>query len=407
MSARNQSFSIISSLIAISGALLLAPFLSIDPVLAQPIIPQPNPLEISERDPLLPGINRALTPFEIRRLKEALERLNLEAKAQLDAGNEEKAFTIWYRELRLRRTLGDLEEIQALGRVGGIAWDEMRTPDLKIITERLNEIQKEAEKEATLTPVLLNTFAKAYKKIHNLDNSIDIDLKVLNKARQEEDILAEEEALKNLGQFYLSKFDYPNAAIIYEELLDRAQAKKNTFEEGVYLQTLSEIYTQALQPENSVKIKEDLVENYLNNQKITSIPPVKISIGIDYETLKQFEKASQNYQEAFSLAWALQEYGAAGQALTRLGELYQSTNQDSYALQIYQELLKVEQQSYNYYGLMTTYDRIGQIHLKQKQYPQALEAFREGLTLARSISYQVDYFQAQIQQVNTQMQSGN
>jgi tetratricopeptide (TPR) repeat protein len=361
---------------------------------------QSNPLEQPIQDPLLPSRQRSLTPFEVRRLREAMDSMNADAQTQLQAGNADKAFEIWYRELRLRRSVSRLEEIQALGRVGQIAWERTRREDVQIINKRLSVIQQEAEAEAPLNPELLNAFATAYQQVHSLDNSLNIYQKILANARQKEDVVAEEETLKTLGKLYLDKFDYPKAAEIYEDLLKRSQAKSNTYEEGIYLQQLAEIYSQALQPENAVRIKEQLVDNYLNNQKVMALPELKLAIGSDYETLKQPEQASQNYQEAFSLAWSLQQYGTAGEALNKLGNLYQTYNQDDYALQIYQELIKVEQQSYNYYGLMNAYDRIGQIYLKQNNYSQALIAFQKGLEIARSLSYRQDYFLTQIQQIN-------
>lgn len=398
-------FSKLPYLILVGLALLEQPF-GMDPASAQTEPSKSNPLEISVRDPLLPRIDRPLTPFEIRRLREALEGLNLEARGELEVGNEDAAFEIWYRELRLRREIGRLEEIQALGRVGEIAWDKMRTEEVTNITKRLTDIQKEAESEAPLTPDLLKAFAGSYQQVHATDNSINIYQKNLANARQKKNDKVEEATLKILGQLYLDKFDYSSAAPIYEGLLSRSQARRNVFEEGIYLQKLAEIYGKLSLPENSVKAKENLAENYLTNRKIESIPELKISIGIDYETLKQAEQASQNYQEAFSLAWALQQYGAAGEALKKLGNLYQTYHQDAYALKIFQELVKVQQQSYNYYGLMEAYDRIGQIHLKQGQYPQALDAFQQGLALARTLSHQEDYFLNQIGQVNRQIQGG-
>ncbi|AFY77253.1 tetratricopeptide repeat protein [Pleurocapsa sp. PCC 7327] len=363
---------------------------------------RPDPLEQPIEDSLLPSRRRSLTPFEVRRLREALDALNAEAQVQLQAGDANKAFEIWYRELRLRRTLGRLEEIDALGRVGQIAWEQERSQDVQIITKHLNVVQQEAESEASLSPELLKAFATAYQQVHNINNSIEIYQKILDNARQEKDTSAEEEALKKLGELYLAKFDYPNAAKIYEELLKRSQSRSNSYNEGIYLQKLAKIYSQALRPKNAVRIKEQLAENYQNNQITLALAELKLEIGADYETLKQPEKASQNYQEAFSLAWSQQEYGTAGDALIKLGNLYQAYNQDDYALQIYQELIKVEQQSYNYYGLMQTYDRIGQIYLKQKNYPQALTAFQQGLEIARSLKYREDYFLSQIKQINSQ-----
>jgi tetratricopeptide (TPR) repeat protein len=362
----------------------------------------PDPLEQPVRDPLIPSLDRPLTPFEVRRLREALDGLDAEAQAQLQAGNADGAFEIWYRELRLRRVLGRIEEINALGRVGKIAWDNTRRYDVQIITKRLNVVQQEAEAEAPLTSELLLAFATAYQQVHSINNSLDIYQKILANARKNQDVAAEEEALRQLGQLYLAKFDYLNAASIYEDLLKRSQAKSNSYDEGIYLQQLAEIYSQALQPENAVQIKEQLAQKYISAQNLQGLAELKIEIGADYEALKNPEQASQNYQEAFSLAWSLQQFGTAGEALSKLGDLYQAYDRDEYAMQIYQELIKVEQQAYDYYGLMQTYDRIGQIYLKQQNYPQALAAFQQGLQIARSLQYREDYFLSQIEAVNQQ-----
>ena len=365
------------------------------PSLAQLEQPKLTPLEIPLEDPLLPS--------EKRKLRQKLDQLNAEAQAELEDGNDELAFEIWYRELRVRRVLGRLEEISALGRVGEIAWNRTRTEDVQIISKRLTTLQELSEKEDTLSPELLMALADAYEKLHALDDSLGIYNRVLNNARKAQDPIAEEKALKRLGELYLAKFDYPQAAPIYEELLARAQATSNTLEEGVYLQILAEIYSRSLQPKNASGIKEKLAENYLLNQKIELIPPLKISIGQDYEALDKPEMASQNYQEAYSLAWSLQLFGAAGEALTQLGKLYQSYEQDDYALQIYQNLIQVEQLSYNYYGLMRTYEKIGQIYLENQQYEQALAFFEQGLILAQSLNYKQDDFLSYIAQVNKKM----
>jgi tetratricopeptide (TPR) repeat protein len=365
---------------------------------------KPNPFdEPAAPDPLLPSNPRPLTPFEQRRLREALADLDQQAQQQLAAKNGAAAFEIWYRLLRLQPYLTLEEEVNALGRIGGIAWDNSRSEDVNFIGQRLRKIQQEQAKN--LTPPLLEEFATAYQKIHDLDRSLVIQQRILANARQSQNAIAQDKTLNRIGELYLAKFDYPNAAAVYETLLDRAQAKGDSYSEGIYLQNLAEIYNKALQPENAVAIKERLVARSLKNRQPQAIAPLKISIAQDYETLKQPEKASQNYQEAFSLAWSLQQLGAAAEALQNLGKLYQTHEQADYALQIYGELLKVEQRSYNYYGLMRAYDQIGQIYLKKQAYPQALTAFQQAFTLAQSINYRVDYYQKQIAEVNLKLKS--
>ncbi|MGP0129294.1 MAG: tetratricopeptide repeat protein [cyanobacterium endosymbiont of Rhopalodia musculus] len=374
------------------------------PVLAQVVELEPNPLATLIEDPLLPSVPRPLTPFEQRKLREQLNALNAEAQTQLHADNDNVAFEIWYRELRLRRVLGRLEEIKSLGRVGEIAWNRTRTEDVQVINKRLVTLQELSEKEDSLSPALLRALADAYKKLHALDNSLMIYQKVLKNARQDNDFIAEEAAIKELGQLYLAKFDYPKAAPIYENLLNRAQTRQNILEEGAYLQILAEIYGRSLQPENAAKIKQQLVENYLSSQELELIPPLKIAIGKDYETLENPEIASRNYQEAYSLAWSFQLFGAAAEALTQLGKLYQKYEQNDYALQIYKNLIQVEQLSYNYYGLMRAYERIGKIYMVSQQYKLALDFFKKGLILAQSLNYKQNDFLAYIRRANTRIE---
>ncbi|XLQ11342.1 MAG: tetratricopeptide repeat protein [cyanobacterium endosymbiont of Epithemia adnata isolate EadnSB Bon19] len=376
------------------------------PVLAQVKPLEPNPLETFIEDPLLPSVPRPLTSFEQRKLREQLNTLNAEAQTQLHADNDNVAFKIWYRELRLRRVLGRLEEIKSLGRVGEIAWNRTRTEDVQVINKRLVTLQELSEKEDSLSSALLMALADAYKKLHALDNSLAIYQKVLNNARQNNDSIAEEAAIRELGQLYLAKFDYPKAAPIYEDLLNRSQTRQNILEEGVYLQILAEIYGRSLQPENAARIKQKLVENYLSSQELELIPSLKTAIGKDYEILGNPEIASQNYQEAYSLAWSFQLFGAAAEALTHLGNLYQKYDQNDYALKIYKNLIQVEQLSYNYYGLMRVYEKIGQIYMVSQQYEVALEFFKKGLILAQSLNYKQNDFLAYIQKANTRIEGG-
>ncbi|MGH2415142.1 MAG: tetratricopeptide repeat protein, partial [Microcystaceae cyanobacterium] len=225
--------------------------------------PPPHPLEGEFQDPLLPSINRPLSPLERLTIQQTIDELNTQANAQLQVGNEEGAFALWYRELRLRRELGRLEEVQGLARVGGIAWEKSRTPDVRVMIKRLITIQQQVEAEKTLDPVLLNALGQAYLQLRSIDEALVIYQRILASARQQNDILAQEATLKIIGQLHLARFHYSEAAPVYEELVTLAQAQLNTFNEGLYLQQLAEIYQQALQPENSIRIKEQLVDYYL------------------------------------------------------------------------------------------------------------------------------------------------
>ena len=356
-----------------------------------------NPLDPTP-DPLLPQstTERPLSPLERLRLKNATLELHQQATEQLEAGADQ-AFAIWYRELRLQRALGRLPEIQALGRVGSIAWEQNRPTDVQLITGRLEAIEQEAEAEAALEPIL-KELGQAYQQVRSPNQAAAIYQRILANAREQQDPATEEAALETLGQLHLARFDYSQAAAVYEELLAKAQAKSDFLREGNYLRQLATLYTEALQPENALEIKQQLAERYYNEQQ-GQLPALKIAIAADYEALNQLEAASQNYQEAFTLAWSLRQLATAKEALQKLGDLYQTSDRPNYALQIYQELLKVEQHAYDFYGLMNTYDRIGKIHQEQNNYAQAIAAYRQALEIAIELSYQEDYFISQIEQI--------
>lgn len=381
--------------------LLLAPIFFSFPVLAQTPTP-PNPLETPVQNPIVP-VNRPLTPEEQQKLTESLDKLDVEARAKYDAGLYEEAFPIWYEEIKQRRALGDVEEVKALGRVGLAAWERDRTDEVKSINQRLKNIQQNAETEKKMTPELRTELGIAYEQIRAIDSAVPIYDRTLADARSANDPVAIEATLLKLGDLHLKRFDYQRAAPVYEELLVIARSRNDSLQEGIYLQKLAEIYRESLQPANAAKIKEEIAENYLRNQQPQLIPALKILIGLDYQALDEPDKASQNFQEAYSLAFALQQYGTAGEALGRLAELYQKYGQTDYALQIYQETIKVHELGYNYYGLMTTYDKIGQIYLDRKDYRQAMNAFQKGSELARAIRYREEYFQNQIARVNQAM----
>ena len=365
-------------------------------------LPEPalDPLEIPLTDPLIPHIVRPLTILEQTRLRKNLNKLNQKAQKELNMGNVDLAFSVWYRELRLGRVLGRIEEINRLGEIGKVAWELARKEDVQIISKRISTLHEISEKESSISLNLLMVLADAYFQLNNLDNSIIIYKKILKYAQKKQITLVAEKSLQGLGKLYLAKFDFPNAARIYEKLLYRAQIKKNIHLEEFYLQILSSIYNASSQTNNSVQIKEKLVKSYFLTQKIHFIPSLKVDIGQDYQLLDQPEIASKNYQEAYTLAWKLKLFRVAEEALIKLSSLYESYKQVDYALQIYQKLLQVEKISYNYYGLMKTYSIVGEIYMEKFQYELALSAFTEGLILARSLSHNQEYFLMQIKKVN-------
>lgn len=355
-----------------------------------------SPLESTTPEPLLPSIDRPLTSFEIYRIEKTIAELDAQAQDKLEMGLVDEAFSLWYRELRLQRSLGLLEELSALGKVGAIAWQENRPEDARIIGDRLETIEQDLDQD----PALLLALAQAYQQLRRWEEATNIYQALLAVADSPQ---AKKPILDNLGELYLARFDYVNAGEVYTELLAIANLQSDTFQESIYLRKLAEIYSETAKPENAVVIKEQLVATYTDNQQLAELAQLKLSLGLDYEALNQIEAASQNFQEAYTLAWSQEQYGLAAQAKSNQANLYYNSGALDQALKIYQELIDIYQTSYNLYGLMNTYDQIGKIYTAQNKYNEALSAFEQGLAVAKSLNSEQDYFNSQIAQIRAKL----
>ena len=361
-----------------------------------------NPLEITTTDPLLPNppIERPLTPLERFRLEQALEEFNSQAAAELEAGKTKEAFEIWYRELRLRRELGVLTEIEALTRVGTIAWQNNLPLDYQNIIERLEKIAQVKEEKESLTPDLLEALGKAHLQINNLKSALRVYQKILANARQSNDIAKIKKTLISLGELYLNSFQDDDAVAIYQELL---KIDNTPQQELSYLETLADIYQQDNNLEAALAIQKQLEEIYQQNQQLEKLSRLKLAIANNHNTQQQVEQASHKYLEAFNLAQSQQHFALASESLEKLAQMYQSYGQTSLSLLVYQDLLKLQIRYKNSYGLMNTYQQIGAIYLQQQQYNQALDNFNLALIHGQEIGYNQEFLQQQINQLQEQI----
>ena len=367
----------------------------------------PNPLEITTPDPLIPPspANVPLTPEESQKLEAALDQLNQQATAQLQAGNKVTPFDIWNRELRLRRFLGPLKEVQALSRVGELAWRNNERKEVQYITERLQAIQKQAQSKNSASLQLLQALGQAYQQVRSPQLALAVYNQILAGVRISGDAAAQVETLETIGTVNLSWFDYPAAAATYEQLLKLADSQGDRLSEMKYLQQLAYIYEQAKQPQQSLNVRNKLAEIYQKENNLTQLPALKLAIASDYESLAKqnpslLQEAFKNYQQAYTTAWQLEQYVRAGEALQKLIALYRSQRQIEAALQTSQILVKTQEQAGDFYALMNAYDQIGQMQLERKDYPQALFAFRKGLEFAQQLKYNETYFTQQIQKAS-------
>jgi len=372
----------------------------------------PSPLEINTPDPLVrPGADKQpLTLTEQLALKAALDDLNRQAATALQAGDKVTAFEIWNRELRLRRYLGTLAEVQALSRVGAIAWNQNDRQEIEYITQRLRAIQKQqlSPQATAQKPVdfqVLQSLGEAYQNVRSLTDALEIYNQILAVVRQQKDAAAELATLTTIAELHLGWFDYSQAAATYEELLRLASANSDRTNELTYTQQLAYIYQQAKQPQQAIDKLNQLVEIYTSQDNLIQIPKLKLAIASNYESLTKenpnlLQAAFNNYQQAYTIAWELQQFAMAGEALQKLISLYRSQGQIDEALQASEILVETQAKASNYYGLMQAYDQIGQLYLQQKNYPQALSAFQRGLQIAEQLKHQESYFAQQIDKIS-------
>jgi tetratricopeptide (TPR) repeat protein len=361
-----------------------------------------NPLEITEVDPLLPagGEARSLTDPERRQLANRLGRLDQQAKVFLQAGDLENTVLVWNRFLRLSRSLGTIPEIQALGRIGDVAWNQNITKQVNTISDRLQVIQRSQPEKIDIPT--LQALGTAYQQLRSPNLAIPIYRQLLAQAKEKQDINATENNLRILGQLHMDWFDYPQAALTYQELFDFSVKINDIANQVSYLEELAYIYDQLKDQEKSIAIKQKLINYYQAKPELqVKIPDLLVNIGSSYTILGNPQAAKDNYQRAYEIAIAGKQFAAARDALQGLALLYRTYNQPNTALQIYQILIQVNQQSYDYYDSMNTYDQMGQIYLQQKDYAQAINVFLEGLKIARSLQYQELYFSAQVERMRT------
>ncbi|NQE32533.1 tetratricopeptide repeat protein [Microcoleus asticus] len=388
----------------------------------------PNPLEITTPDPLTPA-NESLSSTQREELTGALEELNLEAAAKLQAGDGAGAFEIWFRELRLRRYLGPAAEIAALSRVGSVAWSNGKNLELQLITKRLQAIQKQVKSQVPLNTELLPTLVAAFQQVRAKGPTVEVYQEILENARQNEDILAQGQILKAIGLIHINWLSYDKAAPVYEELATLIQENRALFAansavpnsavvagngappqpvtpptEVDTLRQLAYVYQQSKQPLKAIAAREKLASVYLNLQNPSAIPPLKIAIASDYQTIGQINLAAQYYQEAYNLAVPIQQYAQASEALDKLALLYRAQKQWEPTLRIYQMQLLLEERAYNFYGLMNAYDNIGQVYQEMTAYDKALEAYQKGLEVAKRLGHRQEYFDKKILKVNKQLQ---
>jgi tetratricopeptide (TPR) repeat protein len=372
-------------------------------VIAQTVNSQPlaQPLAIPQNDPLLPpsNIKRELSPLERKRIREEIARLETEARKKLAQNQQQPAFQLWFRQLRLYRALNKQEEIIALGRVGARAWQANLMAELKVISQRLQALDRELKASNNLTRELSIALGTSYQQVRDLDRAIASYANLLTQARQADDWQLEQKYLAILGEIYLSKFDYAQAATVYEELLKVTSHNNSKKNRELYLSQLIKIYSYTGELKLAIVVKKQLIDDYLAQNKNEQITALKISLGDDYQSIEKTNLAIESYREASTLGTSQQQLALTTEALKKLGSLYQKQQQYFLGVKVYRQLLNIETKANNSYGLIAGYERLGKLYLLLEDYQQALTTFSQGLEIARDIDYKIGHFIDLVEQV--------
>lgn len=365
-----------------------------------------QPLAIPLQDPLLPpsNVERKLSPLEIKRVKSEIAILEKKAQEKLEQGDTQEAFKLWFRQLRLYRAIGELEEIITLGRVGARAWQANLTEELKVINQRLNDLAQKINQPQQGSEKLLIALGNSYQQIRSLDQAIAVYNNLLIRARQVDNFQLEEKYLAILGDLYLNKFDYLQAAIVYKELLDLANNSSDKKNLDSYLAQLIKIYNYTKQPQQAIIVKKQLIDYYLSQNNQEQIGKLKVLLGDDYQVTGEMNLAIKSYQEASIVSQSFQQLALAAEALNKLGIIYQKQKEYPLAIQTYQKLLKLETSANNVYGVMASYEKLGKIHFILEDYDQAFTDFNQALHIAQNLNYQVGYYTDLLNQVTEKKQ---
>lgn len=384
-----------------------------------------DPLTTQPRDPLLPNIpvQRSLSPLELSALASSLDQLDQTAQQTLAAGQIEEAFTIWQREVRLRRALSPAAELAAISRVAALAWNEQQPVTVQLLTLRTREIWDAVKAELGIVteefaqvPVeesasgralvsgdaqadrrALSAIAQTFATLRDIDSAVDVYQQLIAlTVSSGNDPTAEQLALAEL---HLQWFQFAQAANIYLALLETAKANGDQSREIAYLEQLVYSYQQADSLLNAARAQTDLIGLYQAQGEPEKLPELLLAIAQNYRALNLPTTAIEYYRSAYSAAQRFDQFSFSIRVLQDLGSLYETLALSDDAIGAYTLLIPVAQQAYSDYVVMNAYDKIGQLHRRQGDQLAALKAFEQALVIATRLSLREDYFIEQIRSV--------
>ena len=382
-----------------------------------------DPLD-EPRDPLLPVliVDRALSPLEIRALRNDLDELQQKAEALLQTGDAQEAFDLLLREVRLRRIFGINAELDAIERVANLAWQQQRPVTIQLLTLRTQAIWNAAKTSLGIEPeavlggtspgvekdspisgvpladkVALTQLADIFTTLRDIDSAVEVYQQLIALSEDDGQSVTAQKIV--LAELNLEWFKFADAADVYLDLLNQekdGQTDSPSTREIFYLERLAYSYQQAESLPNALRAQTDLLDKYVAIGEEERLPNLLVVIAQNYQTIDQPNNAITYYRSAYAAAQQLEQFSFSAKVLEELGQLYRSVDDIDEAIISYNLLILVERQAYNDYGIMNAYDNLGQIYREQGELSNALRAFQQGLAFADRLSLRVVYFTEQI-----------
>lgn len=364
-----------------------------DPFLSDPEFAEP-------RDPLLPTfpIRRQLSPLEKLELETQLDQLATQAETAYQLGETDRAFEIWMREVRLRRILGDGEELAAIRRVGVRVWEADRTQIAQLLTLRLEEIQADLLSPAASDLDLVEALAVAFEGLQDIDSALTVYNTLLDSATQADDVVRQIQLLERMGDLQSRWFRFESAAASYNRLLNLLGGSTPS-RRSVYLEQAIYTHENAGQLARAIAFQQELLRYYDGQGNLGARVPLQLAIARNYRDVERFDLAWVYYQSTYSLALELKHMGYARDVLADLTEIYGVLERPADVQYLLEQQLAVERLSYGGYGIMTVFAQLGQFHEVQGDIAAAIAAYREGLILATYLNHRQAFFLNRIQRL--------
>ncbi len=304
--------------------------------------------------------------------------------------------------LDLPKFSNPIEEAQALGGVGLVAWEKGETPKVRAVTERLQAIQ--VKNPPTIN--LLEAIAAAYRQIRKQDLALSAYNAELQLIREQNlGALPEFNVLNAIAQLHLEWFGYNKATETYNELLGQADRAQDLPNQVAYLYQLAYIHEESRQPQAAADTLARLIPLYQTHLAQTQVLPVllplmKLRLADNYRALKAFDQAERAYQDCFTVAQGLVQFSYAQEALHHLAQLYETGDRTDSAIQVYDYLTTFEQdQLLDYYSAIGSYDRLSSLYGKKGDREKAIVAASQGLVLAQKLKLRVAEFETKLKKL--------